>query len=81
MRVKDIMTEDPIVAKLPGTRTEILRIMVTKKLTGIPVVKKDGTYVGFVARKHIFANPTEEQLALLHIQSNAVHSARLAKKL
>ena len=65
MRVKDIMTEDPIVAKLPGTRTEVLRIMVTKKLTGVPVIKKDGTYVGFVARKHIFANPTEEQLALL----------------
>lgn len=65
MRVKDIMTEDPIVVKLPGTRTEILRIMVTKKLTGVPIIKKDGTYVGFVARKHIFANPTEEQLALL----------------
>ena len=65
MRVKDIMTEDPIVAKLPGSRTEILRIMVTKKLTGVPVVKKDGTYAGFVARKHIFASPTEEQLALL----------------
>ncbi|MCJ2563862.1 MAG: CBS domain-containing protein [Candidatus Thermoplasmatota archaeon] len=65
MRVKDIMTEDPIVVKLPGTRTEILRIMVTKKLTGVPIVKKDGTYVGFVARKHIFASPTEEQLALL----------------
>lgn len=65
MRVKDIMTEDPIVAKLPGTRTEILRILVTQKLTGVPIVKKDGTYVGFVARKHIFENPTEEQLALL----------------
>jgi CBS domain-containing protein len=39
--------------------------MVTKKLTGVPIIKKDGTYVGFVARKHIFANPTEEQLALL----------------
>lgn len=65
MKVKDVMTEDPIVAKLPGTRTELLRILVTKKLTGVPVVKRDGTYVGFVARKHIFAHPTEEQLALL----------------
>lgn len=65
MKVKDVMTEDPVVAKLPGTRTELLRILVTKKLTGVPVVKRDGTYVGFVARKHIFAHPTEEQLALL----------------
>lgn len=65
MRVQDIMTEDPVVAKLPGTRTEVLRILVTKKLTGVPVTKRDGTYVGFVARKHIFLNPTEEQLVLL----------------
>jgi CBS domain-containing protein len=65
MRVQDIMTQDPVVVKLPGTRTEVLRILVTKKLTGVPVTKKDGTYVGFVARKHIFTNPTEEQLALL----------------
>jgi len=65
MKVKDVMTEDPVVVKLPGTRTELLRVLVTKKLTGVPVVKRDGTYVGFVARKHIFAHPTEEQLALL----------------
>lgn len=66
MRVKNVMTENPVVAKLPGTRTELLRILVTNNLTGVPVVKKkDGTYVGFVARKHIFAHPTEEQLALL----------------
>ncbi|MFQ5909361.1 MAG: CBS domain-containing protein [Thermoplasmata archaeon] len=79
MRVKDIMTEEPVVVKLPGTRTELLRILVTKKLTGVPVVKKDGTYVGFVARKHIFARPTEEQLALL-VQKDwptAVKSAKV----
>ncbi|MFQ6107249.1 MAG: CBS domain-containing protein [Thermoplasmata archaeon] len=78
MRVKDIMTEEPIVAKLPGTRTEILRILVTRKLTGVPVAKRDGTYVGFVARKHIFANPTEEQLALL-VQKDWPTTVKTAK--
>ncbi len=64
-RVKDIMTEDPIVATLPGNRTDVLRILVTNKITGVPVIRSDGTYAGFVARKHIFARPEEEQLALL----------------
>jgi CBS domain-containing protein len=64
-RVKDVMTKDPIVATLPGNRTDVLRILVTNKITGVPVIGSDGTYAGFVARKHIFARPEEEQLALL----------------
>ncbi|MFQ5919658.1 MAG: CBS domain-containing protein [Thermoplasmata archaeon] len=64
-RVDEIMTKDPIVATLPGNRTEVLRLLVKNKITGVPVVRNDGTYAGFVARKHIFARPEEEQLALL----------------
>lgn len=63
--VAAVMTKDPIVATLPGNRTEVLRLLVTNKVTGVPVVRNDGTYAGFVARKHIFARPEEEQLALL----------------
>ncbi|MFQ5838670.1 MAG: CBS domain-containing protein [Thermoplasmata archaeon] len=65
MRVEELMTKDPVVVALPGSRTEVLRLLVTRKLTGVPVVKGDGTYAGFVARKHIFDNPEAEQLALL----------------
>ncbi|MEE8198576.1 MAG: CBS domain-containing protein [Thermoplasmata archaeon] len=64
-RVEEVMTKNPIVATLPGNRTEVLRLLVTNKITGVPVVRTDGTYAGFVARKHIFAQPEEEQLALL----------------
>ncbi|MEE9164531.1 MAG: CBS domain-containing protein [Thermoplasmata archaeon] len=64
-RVEEVMTKDPIVATLPGNRTEVLRLLVTNKITGVPVIRADGTYAGFVARKHIFARPEEEQLALL----------------
>ncbi|MCJ2519642.1 MAG: CBS domain-containing protein, partial [Candidatus Thermoplasmatota archaeon] len=64
-RVKEVMTKDPVVATLPGTRTEVLRLLATHKVTGVPVVKSDGTYAGIVARKHIFEKPEEEQLALL----------------
>lgn len=63
--VEEVMTRDPVVAMLPGSRSEVLRLMVTHKVTGVPVVKRDGTYAGVVARKHIFESPEEEQLALL----------------
>jgi CBS domain-containing protein len=68
MRVEEVMTKDPVVATLPGSRTEVLRLLVTHKLTGVPVVKGNGTYAGFVARKHIFANPDMEQLAILMVK-------------
>ncbi len=64
-RVEEVMTKDPVKATLPGTRTEVLRLLVTHKVTGVPVVKQDGSYAGIVARKHIFEKPDEEQLALL----------------
>lgn len=66
MKVKDVMTENPIVAELPGTRTDVLKKLVKNNITGMPVVKSDdGTLVGFVTRQDIFAKPDEEQLALV----------------
>ncbi|MCJ7463740.1 MAG: CBS domain-containing protein [Thermoplasmata archaeon] len=66
MKVKEIMTENPIVAELPGTRTEALKKLVKNNLTGLPVVKADDrTLAGFVTRQDIFAKPDEEQLALV----------------
>lgn len=58
------MTRDPITATLPGTRTDVLRLLVKHRLTGVPVVRKDGTLAGFVARYHLFSRPEEEQLAM-----------------
>ena len=66
MKVKEVMTENPIVAELPGTRSEVLKKLVKNNKTGLPVVKSDdGTLVGFVTRQDIFAKPDEEQLALV----------------
>jgi len=62
------MTKNPIVAVLPGSRAEVLRLLVTHKITGVPVVRKDGTLAGFVARKHIFLKPEEEQLAMIMVR-------------
>jgi CBS domain-containing protein len=66
MKVREVMTENPIVAELPGTRTEVLKRLVKNNVTGLPVVKsEDGTLAGFVTRQDIFSKPDEEQLALV----------------
>jgi len=66
MKVKEIMTENPIVAELPGTRSEVLKQLVRHNITGMPVIKSsDGTLSGFVTRQDIFSKPEEEQLALV----------------
>ncbi len=47
MKVKEIMTENPIVAELPGTRSEVLKQLVKHNITGMPVIKSaDGTLPG-----------------------------------
>ena len=66
MKVKEVMTENPIVAELPGTRTDVLKKLVKNNVTGLPVVKSDdGVLAGFVTRQDIFSKPEEEQLALV----------------
>jgi len=66
LKVKEVMTENPIIAELPGTRTDALKLLVKNNITGMPVVKAtDGTLSGFVTRQDIFGKPEEEQLALI----------------
>ena len=60
------MTKNPITGSVPGSRQDILRLMVKHNKTGLPIVKgKEKTLVGFISRQDIFAHPEEEQLALL----------------
>lgn len=62
------MTRDPVTAILPGSRSEVIRLLAKHRLTGLPVVRGDGALAGFVARKHLFARPEEEQLAMLMVR-------------
>lgn len=64
-KVKDLMTEDPIVAELPNNRNAIIREMVKNRLTGMPVVK-DGELRGLITRIDFFNHPEEDQLALIY---------------
>jgi CBS domain-containing protein len=65
MQVKEIMSKEVVNAKLPGNRTDVLKLLVTGNKTGVPVVKEDQTLAGFVTRQDIYAKPDEEQLALV----------------
>ena len=76
IRVRDIMTRHPVTARLPGTRTDVLRLLVKNKITGVPVVRADGVLAGFVARHHLFAKPEEEQLALVMVRDYPSIDAR-----
>ncbi len=64
--VGEVMTQNPIVAQVPGSRSEVLRTMVKHNLTGLPVIKRsDGSLAGIITRQDIFSKPDEDQLALL----------------
>ncbi|MCQ2056446.1 MAG: CBS domain-containing protein [archaeon] len=64
--VADIMSHLPIVAEVPGTRSDAINIMVRNGITGVPVVRSsDGKLVGIVSRKDIFRNFDEDQLSII----------------
>jgi len=64
-KVTEIMSRNPITVRAPGTRKDVLRVLVSNNITGVPVVDKEDRLVGIVSRRDIFENPDEEQLALL----------------
>jgi len=64
MKIEDIMVKDVVCATVPGSRDDVLKILKSKHISGLPVVKGK-TLVGIVTRKDIFRHPEEEQIALL----------------
>ncbi|HDN50639.1 MAG TPA: CBS domain-containing protein [Thermoplasmatales archaeon] len=66
MKVKDVMTKNVVVAEVPGSREDILRIFGKYEVSGVPVVKA-GTrqFAGIITRSDVFKNPEESQLAML----------------
>jgi len=65
MNISEVMVPEPIVARLPTTRDEVLSLLVKNKRTGLPVVDENNKVLGMITRKDIFDNPEEEQVAVL----------------
>ena len=75
--VGDVMTSNPIVAQVPGSRQEVLKIMVQHNLTGLPVVRRnDGALAGMITREDIFERPDEEQAAMIMQRDHPTISPR-----
>lgn len=62
--VEEVMVRDVAKAELPGSRDEVLEILKTKHISGVPVVK-GGELVGIVTRTDLLKHPEEEQIAIL----------------
>ena len=66
MKVEEVMSEELIVAYVPGTVKDALMVLAKHNVSGMPILKKDTkTVVGVLTRTDIFRNPEEDQLALL----------------
>ncbi|NJE26747.1 CBS domain-containing protein [Thermococcus sp. MV5] len=66
MKVKSLMTPDPVVIELPATRNYALELFKRHKVRSFPVVKR-GTkeLIGIVSIKRVLLHPDEDQLAML----------------
>ncbi len=75
MKVKDVMNREPVVAYVPGTVREVLKILAKHDISGVPVLKR-GTrqLAGMVTRNDIFKNPDEEQLAM--VMNSSPHTVK-----
>jgi len=64
IKVDDVMVRDVARAELPGSRDEVLEILKSKHISGVPIVK-NGELVGIVTRTDMLKHPEEEQIAIL----------------
>jgi CBS domain-containing protein len=62
--VDEVMIREVASAALPGSRDEVLQILKTKHISGVPIVK-DGELLGIVTRTDLLKHPEEEQIAML----------------
>jgi CBS domain-containing protein len=68
-KVKEVMTTQVISLPVPNTRRAALKLFVKHPISGIPVVRDDGSLIGIITRKNIFDHPVEEQLAMIMVRS------------
>jgi len=64
IKVDEVMVRDVARAELPGSRDEVLEILKSKHISGVPIVK-GGELVGIVTRSDLLKHPEEEQIAML----------------
>ncbi|MEW5961009.1 MAG: CBS domain-containing protein [Chloroflexota bacterium] len=54
LKIKDIMTPNPVTVSPEATIEEVARIMLEKKISGLPVVDEGGQVAGIITESDIF---------------------------
>ncbi len=66
IKINEVMNKNLIVAEVPGSREDVLRLFGKYEVSGMPVVKAGTTKLaGVVTRSDIFRKHEEEQLAMI----------------
>jgi predicted transcriptional regulator len=66
MQISEIMTKEVQCGTVPGTVNSVLEILRAKKLSGVPIIKKQtGELAGIVTRSDLINNPDEDQVAMI----------------
>jgi len=66
MRVKTLMTPDPVVIELPATREYALELFKKYNVRSFPVINKNTkALAGIISIKRVLLHPDEQQLAML----------------
>ena len=66
MEVREIMTEGVQAGSVPGSVNTVYEILRDKKLSGLPIIKKQtGELVGVLTRSDLIKNPDEDQIAMV----------------
>jgi len=68
-RVKEVMTSQVISLPVPNTRRAALKLFVKHPISGLPIVRDDGSLIAILTRKNIFDHPNEEQLAMIMVRA------------
>jgi len=54
IKIKDIMTKNPVTVPLDHTIEETAELLMSRKISGAPVVDEEGTVVGIITRDDLF---------------------------
>jgi CBS domain-containing protein len=71
-KVKEIMTKDPIIHKIPSNVSDIIKILIKENITGLPLVNSSGKYAGMISRRDVFDHPDETQAAIVMRRAKSV---------
>ena len=76
----DIMVKDVVTVKEDDSIRDLSRLLIAKKMSGVPVLNKSGKLVGFVSEKDIMTAVSQGNIAKKKIKSVMVKKVITAAK-